>query len=963
MNADASLAQYFTISDYCDQNFQENYNFSILNYNIRSFFKNQTAIESLIDMLNTDLDILFVSETWVNKTNYNSCNIQGFSGSHTYRTEARSGGISVFTRNKHKAEKIDCLSRCNELIESCVVQVVIGKLSVVAVGVYRPHSGTIDAFTAELANILSSPIIRKSFVILAGDMNINMNDTISGSVQNYIAHLTSLNLFSMVNNYTRFSNDDTDLVQHRSAIDHIWINEVVPNISAIIHYDATDHRPCILHMKFDENIIGPADMKKISFRPYRDDYFEFLCWQISCVNWDSILDYNDVNASSLKFVETIDNLYCFSFPLKHKFVSEKRLKSPWLNPYVKQKINAKSRSLKLFKSGIISAQSYHSIRNSVNRIVKKAKNQYYEHSFDLNRNNSSKSWNLMHNLMGKQVKKSVVDSIKVNDIQVSDSKNIADEFIDYFADIGEQLDSVLGDSSLDPCENIVRNIRSFFLYPVNTNEIEKIIKKLKLTKNSVHSLPVKLFKALSPLLTIPLTKLINASFSTGVFPTVFKIARVTPLFKSGDKEKISNYRPISSLHYLSKIFERCMVNRLVSFFNKYNLFSKNQFGFLKGKSTADALIHLSEIIYEGLDAKKHNLNILIDLKKAFDTVNHVILLKKLSLYGIRGISLNWFESYLKNRECYTCINNHNSKTRFLNIGVPQGSILGPILFLIYINDLPNVMNSGSTTLYADDTTLSFSGQNASSLVENVNSELEKVERWTISNRLTINPSKTELLIVTKKKSDVDNLQNIQLGSEIIQPVNSCKFLGTYLDDNLDFNENINYILKKIARNGGILYRIRDSLNQTACLNFYNSFILPFLTYNIICWGSTTANHTTPLFLQQKRIIRTMTKSIYLEHTSALFKNLGLLKLNDIYRFELLKFMYKKRNDPRFMVLHDRNTRHRHLLVPTPRRLTKTEQSVFTSGPNEWNSLPDDIRNSNTFCIFVRSLKSYFLDSY
>ena len=234
------------------------------------------------------------------------------------------------------------------------------------------------------------------------------------------------------------------------------------------------------------------------------------------------------------------------------------------------------------------------------------------------------------------------------------------------------------------------------------------------------------------------------------------------------------------------------------------------------------------------------------------------------------------------------------------------------------------MNFGLTTLYADDTTISFSGLNASSLVENVNLELKKIEQWTISNRLTINPSKTELLIVTKKKSDVDNLQNIQLGSEIIQPVNSCKFLGTFLDNNMDFNENINYILKKVARNGGILYRIRDSLNQTACLNYYNSFILPFLTYNIICWGSTTANHTTPLFLQQKRIIRTMTKSTYLEHTSVLFKNLGLLKLNDIYRFELLKYMYKKRNDSRFMVLHDRNTRHRHFLVPTPRRLTKTE---------------------------------------
>ena len=198
-------------------------------------------------------------------------------------------------------------------------------------------------------------------------------------------------------------------------------------------------------------------------------------------------------------------------------------------------------------------------------------------------------------------------------------------------------------------------------------------------------------------------------------------------------------------------------------------------------STGHSLVEITEEIKESIDNGKFGCGIFIDLKKAFDTVNHSILLKKLSLYGIRGISLSWFESYLKNRECF----------------------LGPILFLIYINDLPNVMDFGLTTLYADDTTISFSDHNASLLVENANHELKKLQQWTISNRLTINPSKTELLIVTNKKSDVDNLQNIQLGSELIQPVSYCKFLGTYLDVNLDFNENINYILKKVARNGGI----------------------------------------------------------------------------------------------------------------------------------------------------------------
>ena len=293
-------------------------------------------------------------------------------------------------------------------------------------------------------------------------MNININDMTSNAVMNYVATLTSLNFYSMINNCTRFSNDDTDLNQRRSAIDHIWINEFLPNISAIIHYDATDHRPCIVHLKYDKNIIGHLDLKKISFRPYRDDYFNFLSWQISAINWDTLLNYNDINAACKKFVETIDNLYCSSFPLKYKFLSEKRLKSPWLNSYVKQKINEKSRSLKLYKSGSISVQTYHSIRNSVNRIVKNAKNQYHENSFNLNKTKPRKSWDLMHNLMGKQVAKSSIDSIRVDDEEISDSKNIADEFIDYFAEIGERLDAALENSSIDPCLYIERNEKSFY---------------------------------------------------------------------------------------------------------------------------------------------------------------------------------------------------------------------------------------------------------------------------------------------------------------------------------------------------------------------------------------------------------------------------------------------------------------------------------------------------------------------
>ena len=959
MNTMNLPTRYYTIDEYCNLHFQMDFNLSMLNYNIYSFFAHQPNFESFLEILPDQFDVIVVSETWLNPFNFQSCHLNNYLGYHTYRTESRSGGISVFAKRIFKSNVIESLSLCNEIIESCVVRVSIGKSAIFVVGIYRPHSGTIEAFNDELERILCSPLLQNSLVLVAGDMNINLNHD-SNSVLNYVTMLNSLNYFSLINNNTRFSNNDTDLHQCRSAIDHIWVNENLSYDSAIIEYGLTDHRPCIVHLKYDQISTTEQPLKTIEFRPYKDEYFEFLMWQVSNVDWNSILLLDDPEMSCNRFLNIIDDLYCLSFPLKIKKVSEKRLQAPWLNQSVKQKIKFKSQCLKNYKAGIISNETYNPIRNSVNRLVKKAKNEYYERSFDSYKTQPRKAWKLMHDLMGKENVRSNIDSITVNNEEIVDSKDIAENFIEYFSNVGNQLDSILEYSELNPCQYVKQNNNCFYLFPVSKSEIENIVMNLKLTKSSVHSLPVKLFKKLIPFLLEPLFTIINASFSTGIFPSILKRARLTPVFKSGNKNDRSNYRPISSLHYVSKIFERCMVIRLTKFFFKYDLFSKSQFGFLKGRSTADALVHLTEFIYRGLDQAEHNVNIMIDLKKAFDTVNHKILLQKMFRYGIRGVCLNWFESYLKDRECFTCINSKNSQSRFLNIGVPQGSVIGPILFLIYINDLPNLSDKVITTLYADDTTLTFSGPNSATLIDEVNSHLEKLRMWSNSNRLTINASKTEMLIITNRNFENNH---VILSDEIIQPGVSCKFLGTFLDKNLDFSVHIKNTTTKVARNGGILYRIRDNLNSNARLNFYNSYVLPFLSYNIICWGQTYATHLSPLFLRQKRIIRTLTNSAPRDSTSPLFKKLGLLKLSDIFKFELLKYMFVHKNDTIFRVQHDRNLRNRDSMVSSTHRLTKTQQAVTFSGPKEWNNLPIEIRNANSYNTFKILLKTHFLQKY
>ena len=956
------LCQYFTLSEFCTLDLKKD-DFSILNYNIRSFNKNGVTFQCMLESLHVKFKFLILTETWNNENNVDLCKIPGYTSFHTYRPKGHiystSGGISVLCEDSLSTNKNELLSICDQDIETCVVESSYCGEKYIIVAIYRPPQGSKLEFISKLESLLANLNTASNTVSIVGDFNLNLSDINDAHVTEFTSKLYSKFFLSLINKPTRFPH--SNILSNPTTLDMIWTTCLGVSSSGILDFDITDHLPTFCFFDKPE-ISNDTGKVKITTRPYYEPNFHQLCAELDKIDWDSLLDYNDVNSCTITFIDKIDSLYRKCFPLKTKFVSAKRMKNKWITPNLKKLINKKSDSFRKFRRGLISKESNNKIKNEINAQIIKGKNNYYTNAFHRFRKNMRKSWDLLGELTGKDKRKCDFISLLGETGELMEINDVVNKFADHFGSIGRDLDSNLVQNDFSPYEKISRNPHTFNLFPASPSEIATIVSKLKLTSTDCDHMPVKIFKSIQPRISIPLTNLINASFSQSIFPQVLKLAKITPIYKKGNKKCCENYRPISSLLYLSKIFERCMVNRIISFFHKYSLFSKKQFGFLKGRSTQDAVLNFLESVYDALNSKKHNISILIDLKAAFDTVNHSILLNKLELYGIRGHCNSWLKSYLADREYQVRLQKTNSTRRTVNIGIPQGSILGPILFIIYNNDLPLISDKFNTTLFADDTNFSLTHSDYHDMIPLLNNELEKIYDWTIANRLTINTTKTEALLFTNRHVSIDD-QPLLLGGLPVNYVDNARFLGVTIDKQVSFKLHINDVVGKVSKHAGILYKIKNNLPLSARLAYYNSFVLPYLTYNILHWGGTNETHLKPLVIIQKRIIRTIADADYLAHTSPLFYKLKLLKLYDLYRFQVVVDTRSKIDKGYYRTLHDRSTRNNQLACPKFHRLVRTQQSVTFNGPTFWNYLPENIRKIKSLTIFKKKLKNYYLNQY
>jgi hypothetical protein len=573
--------------------------------------------------------------------------------------------------------------------------------------------------------------------------------------------------------------------------------------------------------------------------------------------------------------------------------------------------------------------------------------------------------------------------LEIDNSPITNTKEIANAFNSYFTNVSNQFLSVKR-TELDTqsCNNISgfvnnkieRNVQ-FSIPPITTDFVLKLLKSMPTSKaTGLDGFGVHILKISAPAIVASVTRICNLSIETGKFPDKWKEARISPIFKGGKRENCSNYRPVSVLPILSKILEKHVFKYLYEYLQSHNLVVDSQFGFRKNQSCQTALISLTEKMYRAISQGNYFGMVQLDLSKAFDLVNHSLLIKKLTLYRCDDATVEWFTSYLDSRSQTVRIEQSLSESQSIISGVPQGSILGPLLFLMYINDLSLCIRHSEVLLYADDTSLSVEGNNVLEIEYKLCGDVASVLNWCTVNDMVISVLKSSSMIVStrQKLSKNDMSLNVNLENNVIPCVSCTKILGVCVDNVLSWDEHIRTVCTKIARKLYLLQQIKAFLPIDARKLFFNSYVLPHFDYCSIIWGNCSHALLYKLEKLQKRAARLILDEVLDQEKTTrshvLFSKLGWMPVQDritfhraVQAFKCNKGLCDQGLNQIFEYnrnVHGYNTRY---ATDNTVHVAQNHINSFSHmGATTWNSLPSSVRSANSLFTFKqRYMKDYF----
>lgn len=866
-----------------------------------------------------------------------------------------SGGLLVYVR-----DDILCIRR-NDLefdhFESIWLEIFPKNSKSLLIGhFYRNPLSTIS-WNEVFDDQLEKAIAEEKELFIFGDFN---RDLLNPQIKcHWLDYMNSNGLAQHVTQPTR-------VVPNTSAtlIDHIY-----SNFSSSIQFidvpkiGLSDHYPVFLTRKVNSHIPKETHhvIKYRSFKNFDESKFNA---DLESVPWDVIKVFDDVDDALDCWYSLFTDVVDKHVPLKQHRV--KKFSQPrWLTPEIIDSIKTRDR----FKS-IGDLDQYKKWRNKVVSLIKRSKKAHYENLIEEGKNNPSTVWKIFNELgAGKQKSDSTnnVNSIKAGNFETDEPIDIANAFNDFFVNIAENIKEPVVTSNHDKLRNFCsEKIPQNVVYDMPTLSSEKVIKSLKnldINKSTgLDEIGPRLLKMSSSVIGESLTHIFNLSIKTSSFPEKWKEAKVKPLFKGGSSNDLNNFRPISILPVLSKVFEKHAHESLVTFLDKYKVLHMTQSGFRQNHSCETALIHMVEKWLWALDKGDMIGIILVDFRKAFDLVDHNILLKKLELHKLSPNSIKWFGSYLSGRKQKVSFKNTQSDYGSVKYGVPQGSILGPLLFLLFINDLPlhsNVM----TDLYADDATLYDISASKEEIEKKLQTAILDLDNWCKQNGMVINIDKTKAMLITtrQKRSRINGNLQIYLNNTQVSTVSNEKVLGVVIDNNLTWAEHVSKMAKKMSTNIWLMSKIKYYLSLEHRLIFYKSYIQPHLDYANIVWGNTTKNNLMQIEKLQKRACRVILDF----NVSDVYQSLNDLKIMTISErvfFRKAKFMFKISKELTPEYIYEMFTRRQHtsdgggeslmlrsmaaqnFILPKPHKELYKGSLAF-SGPIIWNCLPYSVKSA------------------